>query len=61
MSTSYFTLCVLCANVQHGGRSEDNLQEKFLSFHHMSTSDTAQLIRLGSRHLLTSPRMAVLM
>lgn len=35
----------------HMWRSEDNLQESVLSFHHVGHRDGAWVIRLGSRYL----------
>lgn len=36
-------------------RSEDNLEELVLSFHHVVPEDQTQVFKLGDRHLVLEP------
>lgn len=54
-----------CAHCLHVLRSEGNLQESVLSFHHVGPEDRTQVVRFGGKHLyllspLSGPEQSVL-
>lgn len=61
--TCFFSLCFIVylegGAVAHVWRSDDNLWELVLSFHHVGPGEQTQAVSLGSKHDFTRPHLSI--